>query len=256
VLEPTTAPAAPAAPPAATTPEPYQAAPAPPRVDYPEELQQGAYLKRPPAPTPQAPTATLDPFYAGQSDPGAPAPQASAAPPPNSGQVVTDAELLNHAFEQLQALYFITDRTQALTYAMDTVLRLIPSEAGAVLIYDAAAGDLQSEVTRGPGEREIPPFRVGLGTGLAGFCAKEGLPLALSQVSHDDRFSSVLSQQFGLTVRCMAGAPIQYQGRLFGVLEIVNRRAGETFTANEINTLAYVARQLAERLATAFSPQG
>jgi GAF domain-containing protein len=157
------------------------------------------------------------------------------------------------AFNLLQALYFITERDRAVEFAMDMAFRLVPSQAGAILLYDPGAQGLYGVAARGPGMGPPMEYRVAMGAGLAGFCAKEGLPLALSYVDQDARFYSALSQRLGLGIASLAGAPVQYQGRIFGVLELVNRISGQPFSVSELDALALIARQLGERLATAFA---
>ena len=41
--------------------------------------------------------------------------------------------------------------------------------------------------------------------------------------------------------------------RVYGVLELVNRITGQPYTVGELDALALIARQLGERLATAFA---
>jgi GAF domain-containing protein len=149
----------------------------------------------------------------------------------------------------------VTDRDQAFAFAIDTALGLVPSQAGVLLLYDYQARDLYSAVIRAPGGAQIPGYRTMIGEGMAGFCATQGLPLALSQGDQDARFSTVLGTHCGLDVYTLAGVPIQYQGRLFGVLELANRQAGGSYTTDELNALAYIGRQLAERLSTTLSTQ-
>jgi len=234
--------------PAGSNPPGYPTAPAP--VQYPAELQGRIYDTGQLAPPPDPPTGTLDPFY----PPAHGAPSAHAAPmtPP----VVTEpTDLLSLAFQRFQPLFYVTDRQQAFAFAIDTALGLVPSQAGVLLLYDYEARDLYSAVIRAPGSGPIPGYRTAIGQGVAGFCATQGLPLALTHGDQDARFSTVLGTQCGLAVYTLAGVPIQYQGRLYGVLEMANRQAGGAYSTDELNALAYIGRQLAERLSTTLSTQ-
>ena len=223
---------------------------APPPVQYPAELQGHVYESHQPAPPPDAPTGTLAPF----SPPAHAAPTANGShPAPPAATEPTD--LMSLAFQRFQPLFYVTDRQQALAFAIDTALGLVPSQAGVLLLYDYQARDLYSAVIRAPGSAQIPGYRTTVAEGLAGFCATQGLPLALTQGDQDARFSSVLGTQCGLAVYTLAGVPIQYQGRLYGVLELANRQAGGSYSTEELNALAYVGRQLAERLSTTLSQQ-
>ncbi len=238
----------------------YSAAPAP--VQYPTELDGQVYESGQQAPVPEAPTGTLDPFYPAAHDgqPTTPAPPPAAALPQAAAPPTTPAphaqtDLLSQAFERFQPLFYVTDRNQAFAFAIDTAMGLVPSQAGVLLLYDFDARDLYSAVIRAPGGAQITGYRTTISEGMAGFCATQGLPLALSQGDQDTRFSTVLGTQCGLGVYTLAGAPIQYQGRLYGVLELANRQAGGSYTTEELNALAYIGRQLAERLSTTLSTE-
>ncbi|MDY0000193.1 MAG: GAF domain-containing protein, partial [Polyangia bacterium] len=240
---------------------PGQTFPAPSPVAYPPELRIPVYQGNPPAPPPAPPPSYLDPHWGSQ------APQASvpvqAAPSqacrqgtpasnaPLASQPAAGHDLAAHTFERMQALFYMTDRGYALAFCLDTALGLIPSQAGAILLYDPAPRELYLAAARGPGDASPIGHRLPVHEGLAGFCAMEGLPLALSYMDQDQRLQSALSGPYGLSVHSILGAPIQFEGRFWGVIELVNRLPEGPYLAEEVNALAYIGRQLAERLATA-----
>lgn len=214
----------------------------------------GQVVEQPPAAVPgqvpAQPTAAATGQVPAQPPTAAPGQMPAQPVPTDSTQAPGPApqDPMAAAFERMHALFYMTDRSQALAYVLDSALGLLQSAAGAVLLYDPQQRDLYLVASRGPGGTVAPGYRVPLGDGLVGFCALQGLPLALTHVAQDARFRSVLSQTLGLAVHSIAGAPIQYEGGLHGVVEVVNQQVRGAYSPEELNTLAYIARQLGERL--------
>ena len=69
-------------------------------------------------------------------------------------------------FERMHALFYMTDRELALAFCLDTAMGLIPSQAGAVLIYDPSPRELYLAVARGPRAASPHGVRVPVHEGL------------------------------------------------------------------------------------------
>jgi GAF domain-containing protein len=89
-------------------------------------------------------------------------------------------------------------------------------------------------------------FRVPMGKGIVGFCARQGVSLAISDAQRDERFYRNISDAIQYPTHSILCAPIQYEGRVYGCLELMNRNEGSSFTSNEVNAMTYIGRQFAE----------
>ena len=84
-----------------------------------------------------------------------------------------------------------------------------------------------------------------MGHGVAGFCAHEGVSLAINDAAKDPRFDSKISDTISYPTQSILCAAIQYEGRVYGCLELINRKNGSSFTSNEVNALTYMGNQFA-----------
>ena len=134
---------------------------------------------------------------------------------------------------------------EVVNFVMDMAMSKVPAESGAILFADVNGLELYFATARGPKANDVMEFRVPMGQGLAGFCAHEGVSLAISDASRDPRFYSKISDTLSYPTHSIVCAPIQYEGRVYGCLELINRRGGSTFSSNEVNALTYIGNQFA-----------
>lgn len=134
---------------------------------------------------------------------------------------------------------------QVVNFVMDLALSKVGAEAGSVMFADINGSELYFATARGPEAEKVMNFRIPMGIGIAGFCAREGVSLALSDATKDDRFYPKVSETIGYPTRSICCAPIQFDGRVYGAIELMNKDE-DVFTSTEVNALTYIARQLAQ----------
>jgi len=158
-------------------------------------------------------------------------------------------ELFAQVFEEMAEIDFVGDTVEeALTYSLELAVKRIPSEAGWLLLADMNRRDLYFATATGPKAEEVINYRLPMGKGLAGFCAVNGVSLSLSDVENDPRFQSSISKSVGYRIDSVACSPVQYEGRVFGALQIMNHREGSEYTPGELDVLNYIAKRTAEYL--------
>ena len=154
-------------------------------------------------------------------------------------------DVLAEVFERVQGVYQRRDASDGLGYLLDLAMEKIPVEAGSVFSSELVSGDLRFVVVRGPKAQEILDAKIVIpaGTGLVGFCAVEGVSLALSDVQKDPRFYRGVSDRVHYETRSILCSPIIAHGRTFGCMELVNRRETPVFSEYEVGMLSYIAHQ-------------
>jgi GAF domain len=156
-------------------------------------------------------------------------------------------DLLSDIFLRVVALDGMTSVEEAMDFILDLALEKVPCESGSVFRADGTTGDLSFITARGPKAREVLAANliIPAGTGIAGFCAVEGVSVAVNNVERDPRFYAAVSQRVDYQPRSMLCAPMMTHGRSFGCVQIINRRAGPQFEEHEVGVLAYLAHQAA-----------
>ena len=157
-------------------------------------------------------------------------------------------EILGELFERTQDMYGCADLREAANFVLDLAMKTVESESGAVFISDINKNDLYFAAARGPKADEVMDFRVPVGMGIVGFCAQSGVSLAVSDVDKDPHFYAAITKSLGYKTTSILCSPAQVEGRVFGALELINKAGGNTFTANEVNVLNFLAHEFADYL--------
>lgn len=156
-------------------------------------------------------------------------------------------EILSDVF--LRVVEIGTKKTveEAMDFILDLVLEKVPCESGSVMRADTATGDLTFLAARGPKAKEILSGKiiVPAGTGLAGFCASEGVSVAINDVEKDPRFNADVSERIGYATHSLLCAPMMTHGHSFGCVQVLNRKGGPHFLEHEVGVISYLAHQAA-----------
>ena len=86
------------------------------------------------------------------------------------------------------------------------------------------------------------------GSGIAGFCAHEGVTLALSDVQKDPRFYAEVGRRVDYATKSVLTSPMMTQGRTFGCMQLLNKKGSPVFQPHEVGILSYLAHQAAQSL--------
>lgn len=132
-----------------------------------------------------------------------------------------------------------------LVIIMRKVQTMTNAEAWSILLVDEETGDLMFEKVEGKAKKKLKKYRLKPGEGIAGWVAKEGLPLVVPDVSADPRFSHSIDTKTKFDTKSIMCVPIKSKGRVLGVLEVINKAGGESFTQEDLFVLMKLVDQAA-----------
>jgi len=134
---------------------------------------------------------------------------------------------------------------------LDNLLELVLAKAADLLeadratlyLIDDATGELVSRhVTGGT----VQTIRLTVGDGIAGSVVKLGKPLRVRDAYKDKRFDRSWDDKSGYRTRAIMAVPMKnHVGRTIGVLQLLNKKSGAEFTADDESLLASLATQAA-----------
>jgi HD-GYP domain-containing protein (c-di-GMP phosphodiesterase class II) len=120
---------------------------------------------------------------------------------------------------------------------LEMAVRLLRAEAGQVFLKDEAdPGRL-----RGAWATEGSPAGETRGEGLAGAVFKSREAVVAPDVSKDRRFSRAVDETSSLRARSVIAVPLEREGRLLGVLELMNRSGEGGFSPSDAHMLSVLA---------------
>jgi phosphoserine phosphatase len=153
--------------------------------------------------------------------------------------------------EDLEAILGVTralaapfDLTTMLSEVVAAAKQVLGAERGSVWLHDPAADELVLEVATG-----IKPIRVPSGAGLVGACARERQIINVPDCYADPRFDRSVDKASGYRTRCMLTLPlIDHKNVLVGVMQVLNKRDGSAFDADDEAVATALAAQCAVAL--------
>ena len=139
---------------------------------------------------------------------------------------------------------------------LDLVLRqilqraneFVPAESGSILLddpYHKVASRKDNELVFiaafGDSSRELIGKRLSAQHGIVGHVYQTGEPYLSEDVDRDTHFYRVIDEQLGHKTDSIVAVPIYLGKAVVGVLELINRREGKTFTPRDMNLLEIFA---------------
>tara|TARA_R110002072_G_scaffold138413_3_gene281561 strand:+ start:372 stop:965 length:594 start_codon:yes stop_codon:yes gene_type:complete len=127
---------------------------------------------------------------------------------------------------------------------IDAVLAHFEAQSGSLYMFDADSGALYFAAARGPKANEVMALDLSIapGHGIAGACFQNREVIAVSDAHKDPRFAREVSEKVGYEVRSMLSAPIVADSEVLGVLQLINKTKGSTFSPEEIEIAEAIGR--------------
>jgi len=139
---------------------------------------------------------------------------------------------------------------------LDLVLRqilqkayeFVPSESGSILLDDPfgkVASRRENELvfiaTFGDSSRDLVGKRLSAQHGIVGRVYQSGTPYLSADAQSDQYFYGHIDEQIGHTTHSIVAVPVYIGKHVCGVLELINRREGKTFTPRDMTLLEIFA---------------
>ena len=138
-------------------------------------------------------------------------------------EILTISTLINSTLEINEVLKRI----------MDSANRMVEAEASSLLLIDEATESLYFQVALGDKGEEVKRFTLKIGEGIAGWVAKHSKPLLVEDVQKDARFFKDISKKINYQTKSILCVPLTLKNRTIGVLEVINKKGGGSFTIED-----------------------
>jgi diguanylate cyclase (GGDEF)-like protein len=135
--------------------------------------------------------------------------------------------------------------SEILSKIMNKVKEMTKAEAWSVLLVDHDTGDLVFEKADTKKSKKIQKFRVKIGEGIAGWVAKEGIPVVVPDVSKDERFTGKIDKAIHFMTKSLMCVPVKINDQILGVIDVVNKTTGEPFIKEDLDLLMRLVDQTA-----------
>jgi diguanylate cyclase (GGDEF)-like protein len=136
---------------------------------------------------------------------------------------------------------------QAMRQLLARVAGAVPSEAASLMLYDPEGRQLVFTASRTLQSGVVDGMRMRCDQGIAGWVARHRQAVLLDDVTRDARYFPGIELQTHFTPRTMLCVPMLSKNTLLGVIQVINKIDGTSFTDNEL----HLAQTLADHAAIA-----
>ena len=140
----------------------------------------------------------------------------------------------------METLLEIDNLEDALAGSLEIIVHTLNSEAGAIWFLDTKTDRLSPLFHIGP--VDISNITVENGLGLEGLVTKTGKSVMVEDAATDPRFDGTVFDDNGLSTKTMICVPLNNLHDVIGCVQIVNKKDGSLYDAEEL--------QLCERMAS------
>jgi adenylate cyclase len=130
------------------------------------------------------------------------------------------------------------DISKVLKYTMDMIREVMNVEAGSLLFLEDS--ELEIAVAFNIKIKSMKKFRLKLGQGIAGYVAARGEAIVVNDTEKSSHFFPVIDGVSGFTTSSALCVPMISQGRVIGVIEVLNKINGE-FSIDDKDLLQAIA---------------
>ena len=162
-----------------------------------------------------------------------------------------DSKRLGLTIELSSIVNSALDLNEVLLLVLRYADRLLNSAASTLMLLDEKTGELVFTVPRGLRTEKRSEIRIPPGKGIAGWVAKHGKPIWVSDVREDPRFYPDGDAIFGFETHNILCVPVRGRDKIIGVLKVINKKDGTPFTKSDSLLLSIFAYYVATAIENA-----
>ncbi len=133
------------------------------------------------------------------------------------------------------------DIDKVLNYAMDMIRVAMNVEAGSLFLLND--GELDFKIAFGSDIDKLKNFKIKIGQGIAGYVAGQGKTLVVNDIAQSPHFFPEIDKKTGFQTHSALCVPMISQGKVLGVIELINKINGD-FGPNDEHLLHSIVSSL------------
>lgn len=156
----------------------------------------------------------------------------------------TQDRLVDALYRIVRTIQNVEDLQVLLRAIMEESKGLLHCEASSLFLFDPEKNDLYFEVVVG-GAEGVREIRVPIGEGIVGAAAKENRTVIVQDTSADSRHFKKVDSKSGFVTRNLVATPMVRDGKLIGVLEVLNKHDNQHYDELDAKVLEIMAEHAA-----------
>jgi putative nucleotidyltransferase with HDIG domain len=132
-----------------------------------------------------------------------------------------------------------------LTEVMEAASVMLEASASSIFLIDEEKQELYFKIATGEFAEKVKEIRIPINEGVAGWVATEKKALLVPDVGKDPRFNKKVDEKSKFITKSILAVPLEVKNKIIGVVEVLNKINGDTFSKTDISLLEALADQAA-----------
>ena len=150
-----------------------------------------------------------------------------------------------------QALAANLSTSAVLSASLEAIQDVLSAQASSIFLTDPDTGELRVYLADPEHAGSLKSLVLPRGKGLSGWVAEHGQPLLVPDAHEDPRFDPTSDLKTGFRTRSVICVPLRVLGQDLGVVTVLNKQDGSSFTQRELLLLRATAALVAMALDSA-----
>lgn len=171
-------------------------------------------------------------------------------------KLLEEVKGLRKFVQALDSLYSsadnFTDDSELFGFLRETLtnaMKLLNAPDGTLALVDDETNELVFVIVNGALSEELTDHRIPKTEGVAGWVVRNAKPTLVRDVRLDQRFYTGVDDRFSFKTQSIAAAPLIGDGKVYGLVEVLNQPGDEPFSANDMGVLKLFCRATGDALA-------
>jgi GAF domain-containing protein len=152
----------------------------------------------------------------------------------------------------LEALFSAVTQDSNFNHFIHEVLmvfiNVVKSEAGSVFEVDHSNSTLFFRAVVGSSSDRLADVVIPWGQGIVGHVAESKLPLVVDNVPENSVHLKSIEKAVGFETRNLVAVPILVRGKVYGVVELLNRIGESNYSNSDVDLLQYLCKMAAQAI--------
>ncbi len=159
------------------------------------------------------------------------------------------SRLDSHKLATALEVGFIINSTINLVDVLSLIMKyaniVTDSVASTLMLLDEKTGELVFSVPTGPNADQLEDIRIPPGKGVAGWVAENEQYVVVEDTEKDTRFYNEVDAMTGIQTKSLLCVPMKSKRKLIGVLEVINKKNGGSFSEDDALLLSIFSHHAA-----------
>ncbi|MEM9955577.1 MAG: GAF domain-containing protein [Chloroflexota bacterium] len=161
----------------------------------------------------------------------------------------TFVQALDRLYDSADAFKDDSELMNFLAETLSSAMQILNAPDGTLALVDEDEDQIEFVIVQGELSDELTGHRIPRTEGIAGWVIRNAKATMVRDVRRDQRFYTEVDNRFSFKTQSIAAAPLIGDGKIYGLVEVLNQPGDEPFSEGDMGILKLFCRAAGDALA-------